>query len=53
MMRADTRLKNVQTRTEMWKVAATMGGIIVAAMGAGAGLLAGAIAFLRWRAGVG
>ena len=53
MMRADTRLKDVQVRTEMWKVAAAMGGVIVAAMGAGAGMVAGVLAFAKWWYGVG
>ncbi len=52
MMRADTELKIVQTRMEIWKVAGTMTGIVVAALGAGAGLFAGALALFRWQAGV-
>jgi hypothetical protein len=50
-MQADTRLKDAQYRTEVRKTALAIVGTIVAAMGAGAGLLAGVLALEKWHAG--
>jgi len=47
-MEADTRLKDVQFRTEVLKTSATLIGVIVAAMGAGAGLLAAFMSLAKW-----
>ncbi len=48
MMRADTALKVEQTRWEAWKVIATLSSVVVASLGAGAALFAGALAFFKW-----
>jgi hypothetical protein len=51
LMEAETRLTDAQFRGQVAKAAAVMGGVIVAAMGVGAGLMAGMLALAKWYAG--
>ena len=50
-MLADTNLKEAQYRNEVRKTLLSIVGLIIAGMGAGAGLLAGMIALAKWYAG--
>ena len=51
MMRADIDLMRVQLRGEIWRMTLGLFGVVVAAMGAGAALLAAAVFAFKWYTG--
>ncbi len=50
-MQADTRLKEAQYKNELRKMTISVVGLLIAGMGAGAGLLAGMVAIAKWYSG--
>ncbi len=52
-MRADTRLKEAQFSSEVWRTSLTLAGLGIALMGAGAALFGGLLALLKWHYGIG